>query len=146
MLDRSVNDLRRIHVHLPVVAFLLLVVFVVFADQRLGFRIETDRDICYIGENVTASIVGFNDLPFPFPRSAITRVEFGCTLNVEPLDAGYSAYLTPNGGLNLSPPGSEVWLLPITVTPHVNGTLAFTARIGMEQLTTYEKQVEVLPR
>jgi hypothetical protein len=140
------NGLRRLLGILPVIACLLLVVFVVTANQMVGFRIETDRDTCFVGENVTASIVHFNDLPFPVPQSAVTRVEFGCTLNGEPLDAGYLAHLTPSGDIYLMPPGSEVWLFPITVAPQVNGTLIFTARIGMEQLTTYEKQVIVFPR
>jgi hypothetical protein len=140
------NGLRRLLGYLPVIACLLLVVFVVVANQMVGFRIETDRDTCFIGENVTASIVHFNYLPFPVPRSAITQVEFGCVLNGEPLRAGYSAYLTPTGSIYFMPSGSMVWLDPITVTPQVNGTLVFTARIGMEQLTTYEKQVRVFPR
>lgn len=140
------NGLRRLLAYLPVIACLLLIVFVVVANQMVGFRIETDRDTCFVGENVTASIVRFNDLPFPVPQSAITRVEFGCTLNGEWLRGGYSAYLSPLGSMYLMPPGSEVWMLPITVTPQVNGTLVFTARIGMEQLTTYEKRVRVLPR
>jgi len=140
------NGLRRILAFLPVIACLLLVVFVVAANQRVGFRIETDRDTCFVGQNVTASMVRFNDLPFPVPRSAITRVEFGCTLNGEPLRAGYLAFLSPTGSIYFMPSGSMVWLDPITVTPQVNGTLVFTARIGMEQLTTYEKQVRVFPR
>ena len=140
------NNLRRSLAYLPVIVCLLLVVFIVSANQMVGFRIETDRDNCFVGENVTASIVSFNDLPFPAPQSAITRVEFGCTLNGESLRAGYSAYLTPAGSMYLMPPGSMVWLDPITVTPQVNGTLVFTARIDMEQLTTYEKQVRVFSR
>ena len=128
------------------VAVILLVVYDVVANQMAGFRIETDRDTCFVGEKVTAFIVSFNDLPFPVPRSAITGVEFGCTLNGEQLGTVYSAWLTPAGGMYLMPSGSEVWLDPITVTPRVNGTLVFTARIGMEQLKKYEKQVHVLPR
>mgnify|MGYP001104371455 CR=1 FL=1 len=140
------NDFRRISTHLPIIACLLLVVFVAITKQMVGFRIETDRDTCFIGENVTASIIHFNNLPFPVPQEALTRLEFGCTLNGKPLDAGYSAHLSPTGPIYLMPPGSKVWLFPIIVAPQVNGTLVFTARIGMEQLTTYEKQVRVFTR
>ena len=140
------KGLRRSLAYLPVISCLSLIVFVVVANQMVGFRIETDRKTCFVGMNVTASIIRFNDLPFPVPQSAITRVEFGCTLNGEWLCCGYSAYLTPTGSIYFMPSGSEVWLEPITVTPQINGTLVFTARIGMDQLTTYEKQVRVFPR
>ena len=128
---------------------ILIVAFILFAsasDGLVGFRVDTDKETCIVGENVTATIILYNHLPFATPESAITRASFSCTLNGEPLRGGYDAHLTPGGSFYFATPGSESWLFPITVTPQVNGTLVFTAKIGADQPIVCEKQVVVLPR
>ena len=128
---------------------ILLVAFILFAsasDGLVGFRVKTDKETCLVGENVTATIIRYNRLPFATPEQAITRASFSCTLNGEPLRGGYDAYLTPGGPFDFASPGSEAWLFPITVTPQVNGTLVFTARIGEDQPVVCVKQVLVLSR
>lgn len=122
------------------------ILFAVVSDRLVGFRVETDREVCLVGENVTAAIICYNQFPFPAPYTAVTRVEFGCTLNGESLREGYDAHLNPQGPFYFASPGSEAWLMPITVAPQVNGTLVFTARIGDQQPQMYEKHVQVLPR
>ena len=129
----------------PLILGVAAILLAVLSGQFIGYRIETDKDACMVGENITASIVHFNNLPFPFPESGATTMEFGCTLNGEPLDAGYAAKISPIGDIHLMPPGSNTWPFPITVAPKTNGTLVFTFRIGRESMATYEKTVNVNP-
>ncbi|MFH2109796.1 MAG: hypothetical protein ABIJ47_00895 [Candidatus Bathyarchaeota archaeon] len=130
----------------PLILFMDFILFAAASDRLVGFRVETDRETCLVGENVTATITCYNYFPFPAPYSAITKVEFGCTLNGEPLRGGHGAHLTPAGPFYFASPGSETWLMPIPVSPQVNGTLVFTARIGEEHPAVYEKKVLVLSR
>ena len=61
---------------------ILIVAFILFAsasDGLVGFRVDTDKETCIVGENVTATIIRYNHLPFATPESAITRASFSCT-------------------------------------------------------------------
>jgi len=129
----------------PLILGVAAILLAAFSGQFIGYRIETDKDVSVVGENVTASIVHFNNLPFPFPESGATRMEFGCTLNGEPLDADYVANINPIGDIHLMPLGSNTWPFPITVAPKTNGTLLFMFKIGRESMATYEKTVKVNP-
>jgi hypothetical protein len=129
----------------PLILGAAVILFAVFSVYLTGFRVETDKDEYLVGEKVTASIIRFNYFPFPIPQPAVTKMEFSCTLNSEPLREGYSACLTPTGPFFLMSPGSGVWLEPVTVTPHVSGSLVFTAKIGSESPVIYEKTVKVNP-
>jgi hypothetical protein len=114
-------DLRRFVRISPPILSAALILLALASNFMAGFRVETDKETCLVGENVTATIILYNNLPFTTPYPAVTKVEFDCTLNGESLRKEYGVHLTPQGPFYFASPGSETWLFPITVTPQVNG-------------------------
>src|SRR4030042_920839 len=123
-MEQKVDNRRLVRLS-PLILGAAVILFAVSSVYLTGFRVETGKGEDSPGENVTPSIIRFNYFPFPVPQPAVTRMEFSCTLNGEPLRGGYSAHLSPTGPFYFMPPGSGDWLEPITVTTPLNATPVF---------------------
>src|SRR4030042_3053195 len=110
-MEQEVDNRRLVRLS-PLIRGAAVILFAVSSMYLTGFRVETAKDEYSAGENVTASITSFNYFPFHVPQPAVTRMEFSCTLNGEPLQGGYSAHLSPTGPFSFMPPGPRVWLEP----------------------------------
>ena len=102
---------------------MLLLVVLVVVDGSVNNEMRTDEDEYVVGEKVTASFVVVNRLPIPVPMPAVTSMDFGFTLDGEPIGAIDSAQITPAGGLLFLEPGEVAWLNPIKITPEEPGEL-----------------------
>ncbi|MDH5199546.1 MAG: hypothetical protein OEW93_01560 [Candidatus Bathyarchaeota archaeon] len=119
---------------------------IIMIKGNVRYEIRTDREEYFVGETVHASFVIVNGLPFPVPTSAITKIDFGCTLNGKPTGAGYSAHITPTGRTIFLKPGEETWLTPVKIFANEPGELKIYVRVeGPDRESTYTKTVTIKP-
>ena len=78
------SQLRRLWIFV----FIALAIGITVIKGNVRYEIRTDREEYFVGETVYASFVIVNGLPFQVPTSAITYMDFGCTLNGKPIEAG----------------------------------------------------------
>ena len=135
------SQLRRLDIHIH-----RLGIGIIAIKGNVRYEIRTDREEYFVGETVHASFVIVNGLPFPVPTSAITFMDFGCTLNEEPTGAGQSAHITPTGRTIFLKPGEEAWLTPVKIFSNEPGELKISVRVeGLDRESTYTKKVTISP-
>jgi hypothetical protein len=119
------SQLRRLWIF----AFIALAIGIIVLNVNVRYEIRTDKEEYSAGETVHASFVIVNGLPFPVPASAITFMDFGCTLNGRPTGAGYSVHITPTGRTIFLKPGEEAWMTPVKILAGEPGELKICVRI-----------------
>ena len=135
------SQLRRLWIFV----FIALAIGITVIKGNVRYEIRTDREEYFVGETVYASFVIVNGLPFQVPTSAITYMDFGCTLNGRSIGAGYSVHITPTGPIFLKP-GEEAWLTPVKILADEPGELKICVRIeGPDRESTYTKTVTINP-
>jgi len=136
------SQLRRLWIFV----FVALAIGITVIKGNVRYEIRTDKEEYSVGETVHASFVIVNRLPFPVPTSAITFMDFGCTLNGKPTGAGHSAHITPTGRTIFLKPGEEALLTPVKIFANESGELKIYVRIeGPDRESTYTKTVTINP-
>ena len=136
------SQLRRLWIFV----FVALAIGIIVIKGNVRYEIRTDREEYFVGETVHASFVIVNWLPFQVPTSAITYMDFGCTLNGRPTGAGYSADITTTGRTIFLKPGEQTWLTPVKIFAGEPSELKICIRIeDPDRETTYTKTVTINP-
>jgi hypothetical protein len=136
------SQLRRLWIFV----FIALAIGIIVIKGSVRYEIRTDKEEYFVGETVHASFVTVNGLPFPLPISAITYMDFRCTLNGKPIGAGYSVHITPTGRTIFLKPGEETWLTLVKIFAGEPGELKICVRVeGPDRERTYTKTLTVYP-
>ncbi|MCW4012987.1 MAG: hypothetical protein NWF07_08345 [Candidatus Bathyarchaeota archaeon] len=131
--------------HRVLLALSLLLVSIIILYSGLKLKVQTDKPSYMINETITAELTLVNQMPFPLPYTAYTKIDAEVYVNGEKDNKGWGAFVTPASQIFLVPRGEHNIFMPIKYTPKEAGVVEFVFKIySSGGVKTIRKMVEVV--